>query len=120
MRRRLATFALLCLFSLQACWAAAAPYCQYEATKTAPAHAGHHTHEPATDDAAGDAVPGTTGNFTVDADCHACHASVACMTPDTGARAMAAPAAAPDARAAAPLPAPPGTRIDRPDWPRAA
>lgn len=121
--RRFVALILLCVFSLQACWAAAASYCQHE-TAPAAAHVGHHAHQHQADgpDHAGidtpdtPDAPGTPGTLVPDLDCHACHACHACITPDLQALACASAVTPPPQRITGELPAPPLARVERPDW----
>lgn len=126
--RRFVALLLLCVFSLQACWAVAASYCQHESAPAA-AHIGHHVHQhraqhatphPADDanahDAKADAGIGTPGTAAADLDCHACHAHQAGVTPAPLAFSAAPAAVPPPQCPAAALPAPPRARVERPNW----
>ena len=113
MRRVLAIF-LLVLLPLQSIWAAAAPYCQHEAS--AASHPGHHPHEHhvTADDHQTDPTGDAVGMDH--ADCHVCHAA----SPAVVALGVwfACPALADmslDTRQAR-LTAPPSSRPERPQW----
>lgn len=122
--RRLVAIVLLMLLPLQSIWAAAAPYCQHEATPTS-AHPGHHTHEHHHHADADTASHG--GETSPDqppmqdhADCHVCHA---CSSPqgELTLRFQPPPAAATLGEApAAGLPSPLASRPERPKWPALA
>lgn len=116
--RRFAALLLLCVFSLQACWAVAASYCQHESAPVA-AHLGHHAHAHQADDAKADAGPGGSGASgapAADLDCHACHAHHASVTPAPLAFAAAPAALPPPQWVGGALPAPPAARVERPNW----
>lgn len=117
--RRFAALLLLCVFSLQACWAVAASYCTHESAP-AVAHFGHHTHQHQAGDAQADPGRGAPGTLAPDLDCHACHACQAGVTA-AGLAIGAAPLAPPPAkRLAGALPEPPRARVERPNWHRLA
>lgn len=123
MRRWIAMFLLVWL-PLQSLWAAAAPYCQHEASVQG-THLGHHEHE----HAAG-SLDASTADASADvdaelakadhADCHGCHGHCADMPQPLGLSQALAPQrglnSAPDAR----VPAAPVALPERPNWSRFA
>lgn len=113
--RRWIVLIVLCVFSLQACWAAGAAYCQHENTPRA-AHLGHHAHDHKVERATPDANPDASGALTPDLDCTACHGVAACVSVAVIELAAAPAASAPPRRIASALPTPPPARVERPDW----
>ena len=113
--RRWIVLIVLCVFSLQACWAAAAAYCQHETAPRA-AHLGHHAHDHKAQAGTPDAGLDAPGALTPDLDCHACHGVGACVSAAVIGLAAAPAAAAPPQRIPPALPTPPPARVDRPDW----
>lgn len=114
MRRVFAIFLLL-LLPLQTVWAAAAPYCQHEATPTS-FHPGHHTHDHVVD-LPGEDTDNNAPAGTADIDCQACHAFCGAM-PVTALllQGVDVPVIPPVSISSA-LPAPPPLQPDRPNWP---
>jgi len=114
MRRVLAIFLLVWL-PLQSIWAAAAPYCQHEASEAS--HLGHHPHEhrhAKADDHKPD--PAGDGVGMDHADCHVCHAASPAVVALGGC--FACPALddmSLDTRQVR-LTAPPSSRPERPQW----
>ncbi len=113
--RRFAALVVLCVFSLQACWAAAAAYCQHENSPRV-AHVGHHVHDHAAQRAAPDNGADAAGTLMPDLDCHGCHAPAACVSAELTTLAATPSGAAPPQRISAALPAPPRARVERPNW----
>ncbi|HEX5373532.1 MAG TPA: DUF2946 family protein [Aquabacterium sp.] len=114
MRRFLAVL-LLVLLPLQSIWAAAAPYCQHEASGSS--HVGHHTHEH--HQAAADDVGADTSSdaLTMDhADCHACQAASLAMLGlvDSYRRPVSSEIHFDTTQAG--TTAPPSIRPERPQW----
>ncbi|MDD0837117.1 hypothetical protein PSQ40_00890 [Curvibacter sp. HBC61] len=115
---------VLCLvlfLSLQFSWAAVAGYCQHQ-SDLAPTHFGHHEHdhgptESPTPLSAKVAADGDgTGAPGVDADCVACHAACASALPWCPELSPLRRASAAVAYHPVRWPAPPGQRLDRPQW----
>lgn len=113
MRRWIAVFFLV-LFPLQAVWAAAAPYCQHE-QEPASFHIGHHSHDhhpgSSADDTADKLLPGME-----DGDCTACHAFCSALQSVASNAQAALIDVAPPTGIAFPVPTPPQSPPERPNW----
>jgi len=124
--RRIVALLLLVLLPLQAIWAAAAPYCQHE-DEVASHHIGHHLPEhPHAAPTASDAADGPDAHGSPDdlADeagsthghCHVCHGGTV-LAHEVRLVQVLATSAPPVPALPQGLPAPPGARPERPQWP---